>query len=160
MAAPSYLNWLIDTGERQVTACGREIEIWQLNPQDDAEILSNWARHFRNHYIADADLAFMAGGTGLSHPDYLRTLLFPDSKVAPGPSLRSGDFGEIVVADFIEYSLGYLLVGSFLDNEHVAAMIWDGSVLSIQDLQIRLGVQLLSLGRLQPLVQQLGSNQD
>jgi hypothetical protein len=107
VAAPSYLNWLIDTGERQATACGREIEIWQLNPQDDAEIISNWARHFRNHYIADADLPFMAGGTGLSHPDYLRTLLFPDSKVAPGPSLRSGDFGEIIVADFIEYFLGY-----------------------------------------------------
>ena len=99
MTTPSYLNWLVDTGERQATACGREIEIWELNPQDDAEILSNWARHFRNHYIADADLPFMAGGTGLGHPDYLRTVLFPDAKVAPGPSLRSGDFGEIVVAD-------------------------------------------------------------
>ena len=99
MATPSYLGWLVDTGERQATACGREIEIWKLNPQDDAEILSNWARHFRQHYIADADLPFMAGGTGLGHPDYLRTILFPDAKVAPGPSLRSGDFGEIVVAD-------------------------------------------------------------
>mgnify|MGYP006899054753 FL=1 len=27
--------------------------------------------------------------------------------MAPGPSLRSGDFGEIVVADFIEFFLGY-----------------------------------------------------
>ncbi|TCS67193.1 uncharacterized protein DUF1837 [Primorskyibacter sedentarius] len=78
-----------------------------LSPQDDAEILSNWARHFREHYIDDADLSFMAGGTGLSHADYLRTTLLPDAKVAPGPSLRSGDFGEIIVADFIEYFLGY-----------------------------------------------------
>ncbi|MBB6309703.1 Hachiman antiphage defense system protein HamA [Xanthobacter tagetidis] len=107
MTTPSYLNWLVDTGERQATACGRVIEIWKINPEDDAEILSNWARHFRNHYIADADLPFMAGGTGLSHTDYLRSILFPDAKVAPGPSLRSGDFGEIVVADFIEYFLGY-----------------------------------------------------
>ncbi|MER9482368.1 DUF1837 domain-containing protein [Mesorhizobium sp. M0494] len=107
MAAPSHLNWLVDTGERQATACGREIEIWELNTQDDAEILSNWARHFRKHYIADADLPFMAGGTGLDHADYLRTILFPDAKVPPGPSLRSGDFGEIIVADSIEYFLGY-----------------------------------------------------
>ena len=107
MAAPSYLSWLVDTGERLTTACGREIEIWQLNPQDDAEIFSNWARHCRNQYIADDDLPFMAGGTGLSHSDYLRTILFPDAKLAPGPSLRSGDFGEIIVADFIEYFLGY-----------------------------------------------------
>lgn len=49
----------------------------------------------------------MTGGTGLGHPDYLRTILFPDAKIAPGPSLRSGDFGEIIVADFIEYFLGY-----------------------------------------------------
>lgn len=107
VAAPSYLSWLVDTGQRRATACGREIEIWKLNSLDDAEILSNWARHFRKQYIPDAELPFMAGGTGLGHADYLRTILFPDSKVAPGPSLRSGDFGEIVVADFIEYFLGY-----------------------------------------------------
>lgn len=107
MAAPGHLSWLIDTGERQATACGREIELWKLNPQNDAQILSDWAMHFREHYIADAELPFMAGGTGLGHSDYLRTILFPDAKVAPGPSLRSGDFGEIIVADFIEYVLGY-----------------------------------------------------
>jgi hypothetical protein len=104
---PDHLNWLVDTGDRHATACGQKIEIWQLNPQNDAEILSNWARHFRNHYIADADLPFMAGGTGLDNAAYLRTILFPDAKVAPGPSLRSGDFGEIIVADLIQYLLGY-----------------------------------------------------
>jgi len=105
--APSHLDWLNDTGERQATACGREIEIWALNPQDKAHILSDWAKHFREHYITDADLPLMASGTGLTHPEYLRTTLFPDAKVAPGPSLRSGDFGEILVADFIEHFLGY-----------------------------------------------------
>lgn len=33
--------------------------------------------------------------------------VFPDGKVAPGPSTRSGDFAEILVADFIEFVLGY-----------------------------------------------------
>lgn len=107
MAPPGYLNWLIDTGERQATACGREIEIWALNPQEDAAVLSEWSKHFREHYISDSDLPFMAGGTGLDHATFLRTILFPDAKVAPGPSLRSGDFGEIIVADFIQYFLGY-----------------------------------------------------
>lgn len=107
VTAPSHLAWLNDTGERQATACGREIEIWALTSQDNAQVLSDWAKHFRNHYITDADLPVMASGTGLSHPEYLRTMLFPDAKVAPGPSLRSGDFGEILVADFIEYFLEY-----------------------------------------------------
>ncbi|WP_068864861.1 Hachiman antiphage defense system protein HamA [Erythrobacter dokdonensis] len=107
MTTPDHLNWLVDTGERHATACGREIEIWEINPQEDAQIISLWARHLRQHYIADADLPFMAAGTGLAHPEYLRTILFPDAKVAPGPSLRSGDFGEILVADFIEYFRGF-----------------------------------------------------
>ena len=49
----------------------------------------------------------MADGTQLSHSEYLRTLVFPDAKETPGPSLRSGDFGEILIADYIEFVLGY-----------------------------------------------------
>lgn len=105
--APEHIAWLTDTGERQVTACGREIEIWALDPKMDEAVLSAWARHFRQHYVSDEDLPAMVDGTGLSHADYLRTLVFPDSKEAAGPSVRSGDFGEILVADYIEFILGY-----------------------------------------------------
>lgn len=105
--APEHIAWLTDTGERQTTACGREVEIWALDPKQDETVLSAWARHFRQHYVSDDDLPAMADGTGLSHADYLRTVVFPDAQEAPGPSLRSGDFGEILVADYIEFVLGY-----------------------------------------------------
>ena len=49
----------------------------------------------------------MVEGTGLTKAEYLRQTLLPDRTQVPGPSLRSGDFGEILVADYIEYSLGY-----------------------------------------------------
>ncbi|RUU27432.1 Hachiman antiphage defense system protein HamA [Mesorhizobium sp. M6A.T.Ce.TU.016.01.1.1] len=104
---PPHVSWLHDTGERQVTACGREIEIWALEPKEDDEVLSAWATHFRQHYIDDDDLPAMVDGTGLSNAEYLRKILFPDGSKTPGPSLRSGDFGEILVADYIEYLLGY-----------------------------------------------------
>ena len=104
---PIHLYWLKDTGERKFTACDREIEIWTLDPKNDDEVLSAWARHFRQHYITDADLPAMVDGTGLSNSEYLRNILLPDAKNAPGPSLRSGDFGEILVADYIEFVLGY-----------------------------------------------------
>lgn len=107
VAAPPHIAWLKDTGERRQTVCGREIVIWELNYGDDEAALSAWAAHFRHHYCADADLAALAAGTGKSHADFLKTILFPDEKTAPGPSLRSGDFGEILVADFIEFILGY-----------------------------------------------------
>lgn len=107
MPRPEHLDWLVDTGERQITACGREIEIWELNPQENEAVLSAWAAHFRHHYISDADLPIMVAGTGLTNAEYLRQTLLPDRTQVPGPSLRSGDFGEILVADYIEYFLGY-----------------------------------------------------
>ena len=107
MPRPGHLDWLIDTGERQATACGREIEIWEITPQEDDAVLSAWAAHFRHHYISEHDLPIMVDGTGLTNAQYLRQTLLPDRTQTPGPSLRSGDFGEILVADYIEYVLGY-----------------------------------------------------
>ena len=104
---PPHISWLHDTGERQKTACGHEIEIWALAPENDAAVLQPWAKHFRQHYISDLELPAMVDGTGLSKAQYLRNTLFPDASSVPGPSLRSGDFGEILVADYIEYILGY-----------------------------------------------------
>ncbi|AJD52768.1 hypothetical protein TH3_13260 [Thalassospira xiamenensis M-5 = DSM 17429] len=98
---------LTKVGQHKKSACGRDIEIWELNLKDKEAILSEWATHFRKHYISDADLPEMVAGTGKTNAEYLRDVLFPDAKVAPGPSLRSGDFGEILVADYIEYLLGY-----------------------------------------------------
>ena len=107
MSVPIHLRWFIDTGKRQFSACGRPIDIWALDPKDDGVVLSAWARHFREHYVSDVDLPMMVEGTELSKAEYLRTIVFPDAKTTPGPSVRSGDFGEILVADYVEFVLGY-----------------------------------------------------
>lgn len=107
MTRPEHLDWLVDTGDRITTACGSEIQVWELHPQANEVVLSAWAAHFRHHYISDADLPFMVEGTGLTNAEYLRQILLPDRTQTPGPSLRSGDFGEILVADYIEHVLGY-----------------------------------------------------
>lgn len=107
MPAPAHVGWLVNTGNVVETADGLQAEIWELHHVNDEAILSAWARHFREHYSRDIDLPDLVSGTGLSNADFLTTMKFPDAKTAPGPSTRAGDFGEILVADFVEFVLGY-----------------------------------------------------
>jgi len=104
---PAHMDWLRDTWERVVVASGHEVEVWSLEPDGDPAILSAWATHFRQQYIDDAVLPIMVQGTGKTNPEYVRETIFPDGKAAPGPSTRSGDFAEIIVADFLEFERGY-----------------------------------------------------
>lgn len=107
MPPPGHINWLQNTGQVLQTSDGLPIQVWRLNHIADNDILSDWARHFRQHYTMDADLVDMVAGTGLSNSEFFTQIKFPDAVAPPGPSTRSGDFGEILVADFIEYVLGY-----------------------------------------------------
>ena len=87
--------------------CGAKVELWRFNHQEDEEVLSAWSTHFRNHYCLDTELDEFRKGIGCSRADYLRDFKFPDNKIPPGPSIRAGDFGEILVADYLEYLLQY-----------------------------------------------------
>jgi hypothetical protein len=100
-----HINWLIDTGERLKTANGKEVEVWAFCHEKDEAVLSAWAKHFRNHYCLDTDIDFLRGQQ--SRKDYLNTLKFPCSSTKLGPGIRAGDFGEILVADYLQWRLGF-----------------------------------------------------
>lgn len=102
-----HIAWLRDTGTRLKTAEGREVEIWEFLYQDNDDVLSAWAKHFRNHYCLDTEIDYFRKGYKCSRSEYLNTIKFPDPKTAPGSSIRAGDFGEVLVADFLEYLRGY-----------------------------------------------------
>jgi len=102
-----HLKWLEDTKERLITVDGRTVEVWEFRPENDEEILSEWAKHFRNHYCLDCEIDGLRSGTGYSRTEYLDNLKFPDAKAKPGPSIRAGDFGEVLVADYLQYILKY-----------------------------------------------------
>ena len=102
-----HTKWLVDTGERLKTADGKEVEVWEFSDENDEAVLSAWAKHFRNHYCFDSEIDYWRRGYKCSRGEYLNTIKFPDPKDAPGPSIRAGDFGEVLVADFLEYLLGY-----------------------------------------------------
>ncbi len=103
---PAYLRHLNRVDELTLST-GEKCEVWELEvPKDDA-CLSEWASRFRQCYCPDSQLDLLREGTGKSRAEYLLELVFPDQTKAPGPGVRSGDFAELLVADFVEFLLGY-----------------------------------------------------
>jgi len=98
-----HIKWLVNTGERLKTADGKEVEVWDFQYQNDEDVLTAWAKHFRNHYCLDTDIDFLKGN--MSRKDYLEKIKFPSVNSRLGPSIRAGDFGEILVADYLQFIL-------------------------------------------------------
>ena len=104
---PAHLSCLSKTERVLRTSDGRSVEVWDLIVPADAALLSSWAKDFRQHYCLDAEIDGLREGTGLSRTQYLIQLVFPDESRAPGPAIRSGDFAELLIADYVEHLLGY-----------------------------------------------------
>ncbi len=108
-----HLKWLIDTGKTVTTSCGSKASIFEFTPDiQDEEVMSAWAKHFRNHYCDDSEIDELRYGTGKTRADYLLSTKLPVQKAtAPhektGPATRAGDFSEILVSDYMQYLLNY-----------------------------------------------------
>jgi len=104
---PGHIKWLKDTKIKLKTLDGKEISVFEFSHQNDIAILAGWAKHLRNHYCDDKEIDLLREGTGCSKSEYLINFKFPDELNAPGPSIRAGDVGEILVADYLQYVLNY-----------------------------------------------------
>jgi hypothetical protein len=107
IAIPAHLKWLHNTNERLKTIDGKVVLVWELCYEIDEEVISTWAKHLRIHYCFDEEIDQLRDGTGLSRAEYLERYIFPDGADGFGPGIRAGDFGEILVADFLEYIRNY-----------------------------------------------------
>lgn len=106
-SVPRHLSWLIDTGQRLKTADNKIVSVLEFHHKKDNEVLSEWAKHFRNHYCSDTDIDILRRGTPYTRAEFLTEIKFPDCSNRPGPSIRAGDFSEILVADYLQYLLEY-----------------------------------------------------
>lgn len=89
-----------------LTVDGKSIKVFDVIIPTDKKILDEWATHFRRHYRNDSILKQLSKGSGLSTEDYLNNFVFPDNS-SIGVSVKSGDFSEILVSDYLEYCLNY-----------------------------------------------------
>lgn len=76
----------------------------------DADTMSAWASHFRQHYCLDRDIPRLRRGTpSRTNGEYLVDFKFPDEHSGFGPGIRAGDFAEILVSDLLESVLEYFV---------------------------------------------------
>lgn len=106
MTLPTYLHHL-KQNESLTLSGGEACEVWELAVPNDEACLSEWANRFRQTYCPDSDIDILREGTGKSRAEYLLELVFPDKNAPPGPAIRSGDFAELLVSDYVEFVLGY-----------------------------------------------------
>lgn len=116
----THMEWLVDTGQNLTSVCGKKIPIYKFdhNILDDG-IMSAWAQHFRRHYCSDHDLTHLIT-PGKTKSEYLLTEKFPDESSSPGPSVRAGDFGEILIADYLEFYRKYKVPRTRYDRKVIA----------------------------------------
>lgn len=111
----SYIKYLIQE-DPIITDEGKQIEILHLDIQDAPEIFENWAKQFRRNYCSDDELAEMIGSMNISSKEYLENFKLPsDSGI--GLSTMSGDFGEILVSDYLQYIEEYVVPRTRYDSK-------------------------------------------
>lgn len=138
-----HIGWLTASATVLATSDGRPVSHWRFGATADAAIWSAWARHFRSQYIADNMIEPLRKGTPFeSRKDFLRGRVFPDEKEAPGPSVRSGDFCEVLVADLLESSLGYYVPRTRFQQKAVRSESVKGSDI--------VAIKMVALGRTSP----------
>lgn len=88
------------------TSNGIEINVYKLNVEllDDNN-LNKWAIGLRNNYVEENLLESLVEGTGLTKKEYLEKNVFPNYQDRLGASVMSGEFGEILVCDYINFVL-------------------------------------------------------
>ena len=98
-----HVNWLRTTTDKLETSDGLPITVLELVVDNTDHVTwETWAKHFREHYCLDSRIDEFREGTSLDRAEYLLQLVFPDAIERPGPSIRSGDFTEILIADILE----------------------------------------------------------
>ncbi|MEO3684544.1 Hachiman antiphage defense system protein HamA [Shewanella vesiculosa] len=104
----SHTVWLKKAGQKVTTSDGVSVDVFELQIDHSmAQMLSAWAKSFREHYCLDTQIDRLRRGTGKSRADYLTDMVFPDVSHDFGPATRSGDFAEILIADLLESQFGF-----------------------------------------------------
>lgn len=106
MDRPQYIDWLIEEAGVVIKE-NTPIQCYKIDYKADIEVLDDWALHIRRNYIDDSDLLDDSAINGMTVEQYLKEYVIPQKHEHLGPTARSGDIGEIIVSDLLEFILKY-----------------------------------------------------
>lgn len=99
---PLFTAWL---EEEQCTFMdGTKVYCWCLDWTCSDDVLDKWALHLRRHYISDNILKHRVMARQTTSDQYLPLRVVPNI-----PSIRSGDFAEILISDVLQYLYGLVV---------------------------------------------------
>lgn len=115
-----HTQWLVKRNHTLTTSDGKPVTVYDFTPDHNNQVIMKaWAKHFRNHYTFDTEIDSIRSGTGFSRKDYLNNLKFPSTARGFGPGIRAGDFGEIMMADYLEYILEHVVPRTRFGNKTI-----------------------------------------
>lgn len=106
MDRPKYIDWIV-TEEGVTLENNTPIYCYRIDYQANDEILDDWALHIRRQYESDEELSIDSTANHMNCEDYLRKYIIPQRDDILGPTVRAGDITEILIADLLEFILGY-----------------------------------------------------
>lgn len=100
------------------TSRGKCIDVYKLNNETLSEkVLNEWALGLRSNYVKEGLIETYMQGTGLTKKEYLEKRVFPSPDNSIGAGIMSGEFGEILVYDFVNYFWKYYVTRTrYLDK--------------------------------------------
>lgn len=101
---PQYINRCIKNPATFKLNSGEIVTVYSINTLNDDE-LNEWAKHILAHYISQQGIIEGAKANKITPEKYVEDMVLP--QVSTQKKDVSGNFGEIVFCDFIEFVLGY-----------------------------------------------------
>jgi len=102
---PQYINHFVKKNSAVTLNSGESVIIYSISENLTDSELDEWAKHILAHYISQDDITNGAKKNKISEQEFIENYVLPS--ISNQKKDVSGNFGEIIFCDFIEFVLKY-----------------------------------------------------
>jgi len=102
---PQYISHFIENNANITLNSGESVIVYSISNDLTETELNEWAKHILAHYISQDDIINGAKSNKISEQKFIENYVLPS--ISNQTKDVSGNFGEIIFCDFIEFVLEY-----------------------------------------------------